>query len=459
MMKLSVIGTGYVGLVQGAIFAELGHDVVCVDSLEDKIRSIVDFCSTGRGELPVHEPGLPDIVKTNYDNARLRFSTDLKKAVENSQAMFICVGTPTLPDGNPNMSYVYKVAEQIGDAMNYKDGIVKSVVLKSTVPVNTHKEVSRIIGSRTKNKCYVISNPEFMAQGRAVDDCRFPSRIVIGTSEDYATNLMKAIYFPLTKKRNVEIEFMDNISAELNKYFANTYLAIQIDATNRFAELTSRLGGDWNKIKHSIKLDKRIGRFYHAGLGFGGSCFEKDVLALSCTMEKEGLADSAEWLRDIIHYNQEQRVKMIPKIEDYFQNRIEGKTIAVWGLSFKADTNDVRGAASIPSIFSLVSKGAKIKAYDPAAAENARLELETLFNCNPEEKGITFCAKKEDTLKGSDALFIASEWTEFYSPDFSEIKASLNYPAIFDGKSIYDISSMKSLGFDYFSIGRPDVRI
>ena len=454
-MKLSVIGTGYVGLVQGAIFAEIGHDVICVDSLEDKIKSIESFCKTGVGELPVHEPGLPDVVKSNYDNGRLKFTTDLEYAVKNSSAIFITVGTPFDNNiGQLNMNFVYTVAEQIGNYLNADEP--KLVVLKSTVPVNTHKHVQDILSKKSTNKFHVVSNPEFMAQGRAVEDCRAPSRIVIGTDSEYAKQQMLSIYNPIIKKRNVSAKIMDNVSAELCKYFSNAYLALQVDATNKFAELTRVTGGDWRKIQESIKLDKRIGRFLHDGLGFGGSCFEKDVLALANTMDIYGLGISSVWLNKVIKYNESQRLVMADRIFDYFSPNQSGKTIAIWGLSFKPDTNDVRGAASIPSILELTNHEMNVRVYDPAAMSTAKLELENLLK--GDLTGITFCNKKEETLEGSDALLVTVEWPEFYSPDFSEIKAKLKVPAIFDGKDIYDLDLIRSLGFDYFSIGRPDVR-
>lgn len=457
-MKLSVIGTGYVGLVQGAVFAEIGHDVICVDSLESKINAIENFCKTGKGGLPVDESGLPGIVKTNYDNGRLKFSTELNKAVEDSLAMFICVGTPMSDDGSCDMSYVYNVAEQIGDAMNYKAGITKLIVLKSTVPPNTYKEVTRILKSKTNNTFYVISNPEFMAQGKAVEDCRCPSRIVIGSDNKWAIERMQEIYHPIIKKRNVKIRITNNINAEISKYAGNTNLAVQITTNNKLARLTRELGGDWNEIKVILKDDGRIGHFVHQGLGYGGSCFEKDVLAVAHTMKKVGLQEECDWFQETINHNKKQRLLMVPRIKNYFENISGSKTVAVWGLSFKPDTNDVRGAASIPTIQSLAESGIAIRAYDPAAIANARSELELLLGCEPEKKGITFCHRKEDALKGSDALLITSEWAEFMSADLNEIKETLNYPAIFDGKDIYDIDLMKSLGFDYFSIGRPDVR-
>ena len=457
-MKIAVIGTGYVGLVQGAVFADIGHDVICVDSLEEKIKSIENFCATGKGELPVHEPGLSDLVKINYDNGRLKFSTDIKKAVEDYSALFITVGTPTSSTGHPDLSYVYKVTEEIGDAINSCNGINHLIVLKSTVPVNTHKEVSSIIHKKTKKPFYIVSNPEFMAQGRAVKDCKQPSRIVIGAEDDIAVQHVRSIYHPIISRWNTPVEVMDNVSAELCKYVANAYLALQVDATNKFAELSRRLGGDWDKIKKAIKHDNRIGKFVHAGLGFGGSCFEKDVSALAKTMEEAELFSSAEWLEQAILKNDYQRKIMVNRIREYFSGKLDDKTIAIWGLSFKPDTNDVRGAASIPSIIELVADGAKIMAYDPAAIDAAKAELSKLLGCKPENKGIFFCSKKEDALKDSDALLITVEWPEFLSPDFEHIKKELKQPSIFDGKDLYDVSLIRKLGFDYFSVGRPDVK-
>ncbi|MBI4447925.1 UDP-glucose/GDP-mannose dehydrogenase family protein [Candidatus Woesearchaeota archaeon] len=453
-MKIGIIGTGFVGLTQGAVFADVGHEVVCIDCLEDKIASLKKFCSGKSKKFPIYEPRLPELVKKNYEKGLLTFTTNLEEAVKGSSILFIAVGTPEGADGRADLSAVKRVAQQIGQAMNYKseEEVYKIIVNKSTVPVGTAQLVKEIIKKETANKFDVVSNPEFLAEGRAVEDSLRPSRIVIGTDSQKATKIMREIYAPFVEQGH-PIYSMSNVDAEIVKYSSNTYLGLQIVLTNMFANLSREVGGDWSKIKKAITADARIGKFVHGGLGFGGSCFGKDIEQFIYTLKDNKI--DVKLLEEALKQNKNQKTVFMPRILEYFGYSIKGKTFAIWGLSFKPETSDMRDAASIPLIEMLIGEGAKIKAYDPAAMEEAK----KVFSGRSQiEDNLTYCKENYKALDGCDALIITAEWNEFKQPDFKKIKKKLKNPVIFDGKDIYQLEEMKRLGFDYFSIGRADVK-
>jgi len=457
-MKISIIGTGYVGLVQGAVFADVNHKVVCVDKLVDKIKALQDFCERKSDALPLQEPGLPELIRENYDKGRLRFSANLEDAVRNTSVIFIAVGTPEGKDGSADLSQVYEVARQIGKSMNYESEvpIYKVVAIKSTVPIGTHKEVERIIASETKNEFDVVSNPEFLAEGRAVKDCLRPSRIVIGTSNARAAAIMEQLYEPF-KEREVPLMFMSNVDAEIVKYASNFYLALQIVGTNILANLTRKAGGDWTKINQAVKKDIRIGRFVYSGLGFGGSCFPKDVRALAHMLKEFSACETDSGLVEyVLKQNNAQKSILTQRIFEYFRC-VEGKRFAIWGLTFKPETNDIREAASLRIIEDLLKNGAYVSAYDPSGYKNTMEELQHRDDLKPYIEKLKFFDEMYAPLKDADAVIITVEWNDFRNPDFDMIKRYLKQPVIFDGKDILNPKQMEQLGFDYFSIGRPDI--
>lgn len=456
-MKIGIIGVGFVGLTQGAVFADVGHEVMCVDCLEDKIRKLNDFCEGKTTDFIIYEPRLPELVKKNYEKGLLSFTTNMKEVVEKCSILFIAVGTPAMEDGSTDMSFVKGVAKQIGQAMNYKSEapIYKIIVNKSTVPVGTARMIREIIGKETKNKFDVASNPEFLAEGRAVEDSLKPSRIVVGTDKESVAKIMQEIYAPFVEQGH-PIYIMGNEDAEIVKYVSNTYLGTQIVLTNIFASLARASGADWSKIKKAVSSDPRIGRFIHDGLGYGGSCFGKDIEQMIQTLKVKGIESKV--LEEAIESNKKQKLALNPRIKEYFNNKLKGKEFAVWGLSFKPETSDMRDAASIFVIKDLVNKGAKIKAYDPAAMAEAKEIFSKDKEISKHLGLITYTKDKYSALKNSDALIITVEWNEFKNPDFSKIKKLLKIPVIFDGKDILKIEDIKKYGFDYFCVGRPDIR-
>ena len=457
-MNIAVIGTGYVGLVQGVAFADVNHNVICVDKAEAKIKHLKDFCEGKRNDLPILEPDLPRLVKENYDKKRLVFSTDLKEAVRQSQIIFIAVGTPSNEDGSANLAYVQQVAKEIGAAMNYssEEPVYKVIANKSTVPPGTYKIVHDIIAKETKNEFDIASNPEFLAEGRAVKDCLRPSRIVVGTANAKAASIMEELYAPF-KDREVSIMFMSNIDAEMVKYASNTYLASQVALTNAMANLSRELGADWRKVLEGVKKDIRIGRFVYAGLGFGGSCFPKDVRELIHTMEQHrpGTKD-LKYLKLVIEQNDAQKGIFIPRMEKYY-NSLKGKKIAVWGTTFKPETDDVRESAGLHMIKELLLKGASVSAYDPSGSEQAIYILSLDEKLKPYLARLSFASDMYEGLKEAEGIVITVEWNDFRNPDFVQVKKLLKKPAIFDGKDILNPKQMEELGFDYFAVGRPDV--
>ncbi len=439
-MKIAVVGTGYVGLVTGACLSDNGNEVWCVDVDENKIDGLK------KGEIPIYEPGLEELVRRNYSQGHLRFTTDIMEALQHAEICFIAVGTPMGKDGSADLQYVEAVAESIGKYMVRHMYIID----KSTVPVGTAKKVRNAIqiqlDSRESELTFdVISNPEFLKEGTAVNDCMRPDRIVIGVDNSEAAEMMKEMYMPYV--RNTEnFIIMDIASAEMTKYTANAMLATKISFMNEISNICEMVGADVNKVRRGIGSDQRIGyHFIYAGCGYGGSCFPKDVQALIRTSNQYGY--HPELLEAVESVNQYQK-KVIPqKIVKRFGEDLTGFTFAVWGLSFKPDTDDMRESAAITIINELTERGAKIVAYDPKAMKEA-MEYYLKDNLH-----VTYVSSKYEATKGADALILITEWKEFRSPDMEEVKNSLKNPIIFDGRNQYDKKAMKKQGMEYYQIG------
>lgn len=432
-MKVCVIGTGYVGLIVGTCLAEMGNDVVCVDNDEEKLAKL------RQGIIPIYEPGLEELITSNVSESRLIFSSDLKMAVEKSLVCFIAVGTPQGEDGSADLQYVCEVAKNIGKYMNG----YKVIVDKSTVPVGTADKVTTIIRSQTSHPFDVVSNPEFLKQGAAVDDFLKPDRVVIGSNSSKATEIMQELYAPFLRTGN-PVVIMDVKSAEMTKYAANSFLAVKISFANEIANICEKIGADAEMVRIGMCLDKRIGtQFLFPGLGYGGSCFPKDVKALLKT-GKDNNCD-VQMLEAADNINKLQRKLFIDKILKHFNNDITSKTFAVWGLSFKPKTDDMREAPSITIINALLEKGAKIKAYDPKAMEMARFYF---------ADKIQYATNSYNAIENADALLLLTEWNEFRRPDFDRIKDSLKTPIIFDGRNQYDKKRMSEKGFTYYCVGK-----
>ena len=431
-MKLAVIGTGYVGLVAGACFAETGNDVVCVDKDEAKIRLL------RKGKMPIFEPGLEEVVRRNVADKRLTFTTQLPKAVRAASVIFIAVGTPQGEDGSADLQHVLGVAREIAKAMNG----YKVIVDKSTVPVGTAARVREIVRRETTHPFSVVSNPEFLKQGAAVDDFMKPDRVVIGAEDPRATELMTELYSPFTRT-GAPIMVMDCPSAELCKYAANAMLATRISFMNEVARVCELFGADVDQVRRAVASDRRIGpAFLFPGVGYGGSCFPKDVKAvLKFAADK---SYSFRILQAVDAVNEAQKSWLVEKMLDHFGS-LKGKTIAVWGLAFKPKTDDMREAPAITIIEKLLAAGAQVQAYDPEAMRVAR----GLFGDR-----IKYGARSYEALTGADALALVTEWHEFREPDFAKMRKFMRAPVIFDGRNIYNRDQMKSLGFTYFSIGR-----
>ncbi|MCB9358697.1 UDP-glucose/GDP-mannose dehydrogenase family protein [Candidatus Woesearchaeota archaeon] len=430
-MRLSIIGTGYVGLVTGVGLADLGHNVVCIDIDKEKINKLK------KGIMPIYEVGLKEIVDRNVKEGRLTFSTSIKEGIKDSEVVFIAVGTPQDEDGSADLQYVMKVAEDIGKDLNG----YKVIVTKSTVPVGTSEKVKdTIIKQDAKAEFDVASNPEFLREGAAVKDFFTPDRIVIGVDNEKAKEVMKKVYAGI-ERTGKPILFTDIKSSEIIKYASNAMLATRISFVNMLSELCEKQGGDITQVSKGMGLDTRIGtRFLHAGIGYGGSCFPKDVKALIKTLKDNGCDNSI--LHSVDAVNSQQRKKFVDMITSNID--VKGKTIAIWGLAFKPKTDDMREAPSIDIIRSLMAKGAEIKAFDPVAEDNAKKIIE----------GIEYCSKPMEALEKADALVICTEWDEFRSIEFSDIKSRLSSPLIFDGRNIYDPILARKAGFRYLSIGR-----
>jgi UDPglucose 6-dehydrogenase len=433
-MKIAVVGTGYVGLVLGACLAENGNTVICVDKDESKVNMLKD------GRMPIYEPGLEEIVRRNDHEERLSFTTDLSSAVRASSIVFIAVGTPQGEDGSADLQYVLAVARDIGRTMERYTVIVD----KSTVPVGTALKVRAAVAAETAIEFSVVSNPEFMKQGAAIEDFMKPDRVVIGTEEDdeRAADLMKELYGPFTRT-GAPILTMSTASAELCKYAANSILATRISFMNEIANVCEVTGADVDHVRKAIGSDRRIGTsFLFPGVGYGGSCFPKDVKALLKSSEDKGY--DFRILSAVEAVNQSQKLRLVDKMERHFTS-LKGRTIALWGLAFKPRTDDMREAPAIPIIERLLKAGASVQAYDPAAVPVAR----KIFGDR-----ISLCDKSYDALTGADALAIVTEWNEFREPDFGRMRTLLKTPLVFDGRNIYSPEHMRALGFTYFSIGR-----
>ena len=431
-MDICIIGTGYVGLTAGACFANAGHRVVCVDNNLEKISSL------NKGIIPIFEPNLDELVRINLKKGRLFFSDDIKLAVQKSKVCFIAVGTPAKDDLCCDLKNVFDVAEKIGNSINE----YKVIVNKSTAPVGTVEKIREIIKEKTDIEFDVISNPEFLKQGEAVDDFINPNRVIIGADSKRAVKIMQELYGAVLKPE-VKMIIEDIRSAELTKYVANSFLATKISFMNEVANLCEKVGANINDVRYGMALDDRIGdKFLFSGVGFGGSCFPKDLKTLINMGNKFGcemkIATSAE------NVNKNQKKIFVDKILKRFENNIEERTFALWGLSFKPNTNDIREAPSIEIIDVLLKKGAKIKVYDPKAMNNMKL----IFKDN-----ILYSENKYEILKEADTLILLTEWNDFKNPDFFKIKSLLKYPVIFDGRNLYNKKDLISLGFDYIAFG------
>jgi UDPglucose 6-dehydrogenase len=433
---MSVVGTGYVGLVAGACFSESGNHVHCVDCDEQKIRLL------SKGEIPIYEPGLSEIVARNSRAGRLDFSTDLAGAVKRSRIVFIAVGTPPAPDGSADLSSILEVARTIGRAM---DGY-RIVVMKSTVPVGTHKKVADAITAETNEPFDYVSNPEFMKEGAAIDDFTKPDRVILGVTNPAVVNIMKELYGPFMRKSE-RILVMDPASAEMTKYAANAMLATRVSFMNEVAGLCERFGADVESVRRGVGSDSRIGNaFLFPGVGYGGSCFPKDVSALVSMGEEVGHPMSI--VAAVQDVNQRQRRTFAQRVIDHFGDACPKTTLAVWGLAFKSRTDDVRESPAIAAINMFLERGMKIRAHDPEAMETARAEL---------RGKVKMCEDGYEALDGADALVIFTDWTKFRTPDFDEIAERLRSKLIFDGRNMYDPGLLGHRGFHYVCVGRPVV--
>ena len=432
-MKVAVVGTGYVGLVTGTCLAETGNDVICVDIDAAKVQKMKD------GEVPIYEPGLEALFERNIKQGRLSFTTDLKAAIKDSLYIFLALPTPPGEDGSADLSYVLGVAEELGKIMTD----YKVIIDKSTVPVGTADKVRAAINKNSSVDFDVVSNPEFLREGFAIDDFMKPDRVVVGVSSQKAQDHMDHLYRPFVRQGN-PIIFMDEKSAELTKYAANAFLATKITFMNEIANVCELVGADVDKVRIGIGSDERIGkRFLFPGIGYGGSCFPKDVQALVKSSNEVNY--EFKILDSVMEINQKQKTILIPRIKNQFNNDLKGKKIAVWGLAFKPNTDDIREAPALYNIEELLAAGAEITAFDPEAMDNVRGVL---------GDKIKYANDQYEALEGADALLICTEWQVFRTPKFELIKESLKSNAIFDGRNLYDQEEMKEFGFEYFSIGR-----
>jgi len=434
-MKISVIGTGYVGLVTGTCLAETGNEVMCVDIDAEKVEKMRN------GVVPIYEPHLDVLFERNIKANRLQFTTSLEKGLAHGDIIFLALPTPEDEDGSADLSYVLNVSEEIGKLISS----YKVIVDKSTVPVGTAEKVHSVIAANAQCDFDVVSNPEFLREGFAVDDFLKPERIVVGSSSERATAMMQKLYNPFVRSGNPVI-IMDEKSAELTKYAANSFLATKITFMNEIANYCEKVGADVDKVRVGMGTDSRIGkRFLFPGIGYGGSCFPKDVKAL----RKAGMDENYDFkiLNSVIEVNQQQKRILIPKIEAHFNQELEGKKIAIWGLAFKPETDDIREAPSIDVMNALLDKGAKLHVFDPEAMPN----IEKRFG-----NALTYANSMYEVLEDADALVICTEWSIFRSPSFSKVKELLNSPTIFDGRNLYQVEDMIKEGFKYVSIGRKE---
>jgi UDPglucose 6-dehydrogenase len=444
-VNVCIVGTGYVGLVTAACFAEMGNSIYCVD-INPKIIERLE-----RGEIPIYEPGLEDLVSRNAAEGRLRFTTDLAQGMSEALFVFNCVGTPEKADGSCDLSYVFGVAEQVGQLMND----YKIIINKSTVPVGTADRVREVIAAELAKRELVVefdvvSNPEFLKEGDAVGDFMKPDRVVLGTDNVRTAKLMEALYAPFARSRD-KLMVMGIRSAEMTKYAANCMLATKISFINEVANICEQVGASVSEVRRGIGADHRIGySFIYPGVGYGGSCFPKDVKALITTARENGY--EPQLIASVDEVNQRQKRRLSEKILNYFENQggVAGKTLALWGLAFKANTDDMRAASSLEVIAALTAQGMKIRAFDPVAAEHGR----ELLAAN---EAVEIVDEQYAALKGADALAVVTDWNQFRNPDFARIKKELSAPLIFDGRNLYGPQLLASQGFAYFSIGRQPV--
>lgn len=432
-MNIAVVGTGYVGLVTGTCFAETGNNVVCVDINAEKVQLMKD------GKVPIYEPHLDVLFERNIRQGRLRFTTDLAEALEKAQIVFLALPTPPGEDGSADLSYVLNAAADIGKLMTE----YKVLVDKSTVPVGTAEKVTEAVKKHAKVEFDVVSNPEFLREGFAVDDFLKPDRVVVGTSSERARKLMEELYKPFVRQGN-PIIFMDERSAELTKYAANAFLAAKITFMNEIANFCEAVGADVDKVRIGMGSDSRIGkRFLFPGIGYGGSCFPKDVQALAKSGTEAGY--QFQIIESVMKVNEEQKIALMPKIRKHYGGSLKGKHFAMWGLAFKPDTDDIREAPALYMIEALLKEGATVSAFDPEGMKNVQ-----------KLKGdvISYAHDEYDALEGADALIICTEWAEFRTPDMERVKSALKKPVVFDGRNLYELESMQEKGFTYVSIGR-----
>ena len=435
-MNITVVGTGYVGLVTGTCFAETGNTVVCVDIDKKKIEKLAS------GKITIYEPGLEQLFERNLKQGRLFFSTNLAEGIKEAKIIFLALPTPPGEDGSADLKYILGVAEELGPLL--KDYTV--IVDKSTVPVGTADKVRSKVGLKSKVAFDVVSNPEFLREGVAVEDFMKPERVVIGTNSERARKVMETLYSPFVRQGN-PLVFMDERSAELTKYAANSFLATKISFMNEIANLCELVGADVDSVRKGIGTDSRIGkRFLFPGIGYGGSCFPKDVQAL----EKSSSDANYDFkiLKAVMDVNHDQKTRLIPRVKDYFKGDLKGKTIAMWGLAFKPHTDDIREAPALYNIEELLKAGAIIKAHDPESMENVKEILGSK---------IQYCQTPYEAAENADAIFIATEWPEFRTPDFEKLSTILKAKVIFDGRNLYDLSLMKDLKYTYYSIGRETI--
>ena len=431
-MKIAVVGTGYVGLVTGTCFAETGNQVTCVDINEEKVKQMQ------AGIIPIYEPGLDDLFHRNTQEGRLHFTTSLKEGIEGAKVIFLALPTPPGADGSADLKYILQVADDLGPILSDYTVIID----KSTVPVGTSDKVKAAIGQNAKVDFDVVSNPEFLREGVAVEDFMKPDRVVIGTQSDRAKDLMSRLYAPLVRQGN-PIIFMDERSAELTKYAANAFLATKITFMNEIANLCELVGANVDEVRKGIGTDSRIGkRFLFAGIGYGGSCFPKDVKALIKTANENKY--NMRVLTAVEEVNENQKEVLFNKVKKHFKGDLKGKKFALWGLSFKPKTDDMREAPSLVIIEKLLKEGATVVAYDPVAMHEAQRMIGDT---------ITYSLDMYDSLNNADALLIVTEWPEFRVPDFEEIGKRLNEKTLFDGRNIFDFQDMKKLGYNYYCVG------
>jgi len=435
-MKIAVIGTGYVGLVTGTCFADSGNDVTCVDIDVEKVAAL------SRGEVPIYEPGLEEMVQYNHSAGRLVFTTDLAAAVKPAEVIYLAVGTPQGDDGAANLSALWAVVQGIAPHLR-EDAVI---VTKSTVPVGTNAKIYAMLQELTGRDCDVASNPEFLKEGAAIDDFEKPDRVVVGVRNQRTAEVLRQLYEPFLRTEHPFL-VMTPESAEMTKYVANALLATKISFINEMANLCERMGGDINDVRRGIGHDSRIGfAFLFPGVGYGGSCFPKDVRALSAMATNHGVEPRILDAVDLI--NEAQKNVMIDKIESHFDGKLAGKTIAIWGLAFKPKTDDIREAPALVLIDHLLKQGATVQAHDPEAMPNVR----EIYGDK-----VVFCEKSSEALRGADALAIMTEWNAYKRPNWEEVTKLLNSPTIFDGRNLYDTERMKDRGFRYYSVGRPTV--